>query len=160
MELRTDRLRIRPLAADDAPALQAITNDRAITDAIDFLRHPFTLDDAKALIAANAAPGNLFHGIWRHADELLIGLVGLHEHESSETEIGYWIGALFWRRGYAREATGAVLAELRARRSDIVVIAECRAENLVSWHILESLGFRSTGRAGARPGRLRLRYSG
>jgi RimJ/RimL family protein N-acetyltransferase len=158
--IETERLVLSPLVAADVEPLRALTDDPAIVAAISFLRAPFTLDDARILIAMNDNGRDLFRGIRRRGDAALIGVIGSHEQGAGIIEIGYWIGTSFQRRGYAFEAARAAIDRLRAVTPAARIVAECRPDNRASWHILERLGFRPTGRAGARPGRLALELSG
>ncbi|HEX4111346.1 MAG TPA: GNAT family N-acetyltransferase [Stellaceae bacterium] len=154
--VETERLRLVPLVAGDAEALRALTDDPAIIAAISFLRAPFTVDDARRLIAANEGGRDLFRGIRRRSDDALIGVIGSHRQDGGGIEIGYWIGTPFQRQGYAFEAARAVIDGLRSAAPTVRIVAECRRDNRTSWRILERLGFRPTGAAGARPGRLAL----
>jgi RimJ/RimL family protein N-acetyltransferase len=36
------------------------------------------------------------------------------------------------------------------------IFAECRPQNMPSWHLLEKIGFRADGGDGQRPGRKKL----
>ena len=154
--IETARLLLAPLTPADAAALQRLTDDPVIIDAISFLRAPFTIDDARALIALNGSGRDLFRGIRRRDDDLLVGVIGSHDRGTGSVEIGYWIGTAFQRRGYAGEAARAVIEWLRAAIPPPRIVAECRPENRASWRVLERLGFRPTGAPGARPGRLEL----
>jgi RimJ/RimL family protein N-acetyltransferase len=154
--IETERLRLTPFVPGDAEPLRRLTDDPAIVDAVSFLRAPFTLADAAALIARNGNGQDLFRGLWRRADDLLIGVVGSHLQGTGAVEIGYWIGTAFQRQGYAREAASAVIERLRTATPPPRIVAECRPENRASWRVLERLGFRPTGAPGARPGRVEL----
>ena len=142
--LETARLVIAPLAEADAPALAAVTDAPDILARLHFLPAPFDVAAARALIASD--PG--FNGIRRRRDGVLVGMIGTH-FGADGVEIGYWIGAGHRRQGYAREAVRAVIAVL----GDQPAFAECARDNAASWRLLESCGFRPTGRAGRRPGR-------
>ncbi|HEY5210621.1 MAG TPA: GNAT family N-acetyltransferase [Stellaceae bacterium] len=154
--IETDRLSLRPLIPADAAALHALTDDPAIIAAISFLRAPFTLADAAALIATNETGRDVFRGIRRRGDEALVGVIGVHEQGTGALEIGYWIGTQFQRQGYAFEAASGVIGGVKTAYPATRIVAECRPENRASWRILERLGFRATGAAGARPGRVVL----
>ncbi len=154
--IETDRLRLIALGAADAEPLRRLTDDPAIIDAVSFLRAPFSLADATALIAQNGNGRDLYRGIWRRADNLLVGVIGSHLRGTGAVEIGYWIGTAFQRQGYAHEAALAVVARLRAATPSPRIVAECRPENRASWRVLERLGFRPTDAPGARPGRVEL----
>ncbi len=148
--LRTSRLAIHSLAPGDAAALQGVTDDPAITGAVDFLPAPFTLADAGGLIAGQDAD-NAFLGLW--SDGALVGVVGIHARAAGEIEIGYWIGSAWQRRGYAAEGAGAVIAQLRHLYRAHRIVAECRPANHASWNLLQHLGFCATDQQGKRPGR-------
>lgn len=154
--IATPRLELRPLIEADAAALRAITDDPAVIAAISFLRAPFTLTDARTLIAMNRGDNDLFRGCWHPADSVLVGVIGAHRTERGDIEIGYWIGTRYQGQGYAGEAARAVLDRLGTDHPTVRIFAECHPDNRASWHILERLGFRATGEAGKRPGRLRL----
>jgi Acetyltransferase (GNAT) domain len=103
-DIDTPRLRLGLLVPADAEALWQVTNDPGIIDAISFLRHPFTLMDAKTLIALNQDDCDQFRGIWRRQDNALVGVIGAHSRTRGAIEIGYLIGTRFQRQGYAYEA--------------------------------------------------------
>ncbi|MGP9820963.1 GNAT family N-acetyltransferase [Salinarimonas sp. NSM] len=152
----TPRLALRPLAAADAPALRAITNDPAVAPFVSFLPHPFGLDDAHALIARNhAGAQERFLGIVH--DGALIGVIGAHAHapvgERPAIEIGYWLASDARGAGYAREAARALVARLRALAPEAAVVAEVAPENAASRRLLGDVGFAEAGMAGERPGR-------
>lgn len=98
--IETARLSIDGLAPGDAPSLRRLTDDPAITQAVDFLPTPFTLRDAEDLIRrGRQARGDRFLGAWTNRDAeatipegTLIGVVGTHLRGPGAIEIGYWIG--------------------------------------------------------------------
>jgi RimJ/RimL family protein N-acetyltransferase len=149
-----DRLRLAPLRSSDAEALQAITDDPVVIDNIIFLSAPFTLDDARALIAGE--PGHVFYGAWHNGTGDLVGVVGTHLTGSDEIEIGYWMATRFAGQGYASEAAAGVIELLCAQYPARTIFAECRPGNLASWRVLEKLGFCPTGEEGQRSGRKKL----
>lgn len=155
-DIETARLRLAPLVPADAEALRQVTNDPGIIDAISFLRYPFTLMDAQTLIARNQNDCDLFRGIWRRQDNVLVGVIGAHSRSSGSIEIGYWIGTRFQRQGFAYEAAHGIVEWFRRASPEAQIIAECRVENRASWRVLERLGFRPTGALGTRPGRVEL----
>ena len=147
------RCRVATLRVEDATALQILTDDPVITEAISFLGGRFRLADAEALIAKQVAGNDAFMGIWDRDSGRLAGMIGAHRRGNDDIEIGYWIGAGFRGRGYAGEAAAALVAVLRELFPARRIIAECRPENRASWAILARLGFVPTGADGQRPGR-------
>jgi RimJ/RimL family protein N-acetyltransferase len=154
--IRTSSLNfvLAPLAGADGPALRALTDNPAITDAISFLKSPFTIDDAQGLISANGRPEDCFLGVRRRADRALVAVIGTHLRGESMVEIGYWVGAAYQRQGYATEALAALVARIADTMPGRQITAECRPENLGSVRVLEKLGFRNSGASGLRPGRI------
>jgi RimJ/RimL family protein N-acetyltransferase len=161
--IETARLTIAALRPADAPAVRALTDDPAITAAVDFLPTPFTLQDAEDLIRSGARGRDCFLGAWTRdgapdsAGRALVGVFGTHLRGAGTIEIGYWVGGAARGRGYAYEAVSAILGLLGGRFPARVVVAECRPANVASWGLLEKLGFRDTGEEGHRPGRRLLR---
>ncbi|GJD77332.1 GNAT family N-acetyltransferase [Methylobacterium gregans] len=151
--LTTERLEITALAPGDAEALRRLTDDPAITGAVDFLPDPFTLADAEAMIASGRRGRDRFLGAWVRADHTLVGVVGAHLRGEGAVEIGYWIGGAARGRGFGAEAVSGILAVLRRRFPRRTIVAECRPGNIASWGLLTKLGFRDTGDDGHRPGR-------
>ncbi len=152
----TPRFSARALVSADAEALRILTDDRVITDAVDFLRFPFDLDQAKGLIAQQGA-GDRFFGV-RAADGRLVAVAGAHLREGDHIEIGYWVGCAFQGRGYATEIAQGLIAALLERFPKRRIMAECRPENAASWAVLRHCGLEPTGAAGQRPGRQILLY--
>lgn len=154
--LETARLTIGGLHPEDAAALARITDDPAITGAIDFLPEPFTLEDAKGLIHGGSRERDRFLGAWiREQGEAssLVGVVGAHLRGPGFIEIGYWIGGAARGRGLAFEAVSALAGHLARRFPARTLVAECRPANTASWGLLRKLGFEDTGEEGHRPGR-------
>jgi hypothetical protein len=117
--IETARLSIAALRPEDAQDLRRLTDDPAITAAVDFLPAPFTLQDAEDLIRSGARGQDRFLGAWsRVADgepasvRALVGVVGTHLRGAGVIEIGYWIGGaargLGDHRGAERALPGAL----------------------------------------------------
>jgi len=162
--LETPRLSLATLRPEDADAVRRLTDDAAITAAVDFLPAPFTLQDAQDLIRSSARGQDCFLGAWiretgtadapaEFAARDLVGVVGTHLRGAGVIEIGYWIGGAARGRGFAYEAVAAIIDLLRARFPGRTIVAECRPANTASWGLLTKLGFRDTGDDGHRPGR-------
>ncbi|GJE15436.1 GNAT family N-acetyltransferase [Methylobacterium marchantiae] len=152
----TTRLRLAPLVQADAEALQALTDDPAITGVVDFLPAPFTLDHARRMIGRDPVGRgkpvkDCFLGA--KAEGVLVAVVGLHLRGEHGVELGYWVGGAARGQGYGSEAVSGAVAILRKRFPHRFIVAECRPENAASRGLLIKLGFRDTGDEGHRPGR-------
>jgi RimJ/RimL family protein N-acetyltransferase len=159
--IETARLAIKALRPEDADALRRLTDDPAITGAVDFLKKPFTLADAEDLIRGGNRDRDRFLAVWTRESEVaaLAGVIGAHLRGPGAIEIGYWIGGAARGRGLAFEGVSALLETLGRRFPRKVVVAECRPGNVASWALLRKLGFRETGEDGHRPGRRLLRLA-
>ena len=155
-EIATRRCRIAPLRVEDAATLQAIT-DASVTAWVHFLNEPFTLDDARSLIAHDA-DGHRFLGVWNEVRSQLFGVVGITPRLPQNIEIGYWFAASARGRGLATEAVEFVVAALLRQCPSHQIVAECRFDNKRSRRLLARTGFRPTGEPGVRPGRMLLRW--
>ncbi|TXM73232.1 GNAT family N-acetyltransferase [Methylobacterium sp. WL69] len=159
--VETARLRLTALAPADAEALRALTDDPAITSAVEFLPDPFTLKDARQLIGPAKVKTDCFLGARirdnSHSGDL-VAIVGLHLRGDHAVELGYWVGGSARGRGYGAEAVTAAIGLLRQRFPHRFVVAECRPENAASRGLLLKVGFRDTGDEGHRPGRRIFAY--
>lgn len=77
-----------------------------------------------------------------------VGLVSANHRTAEESgvggpavEIGYWVAPPAWGRGYATEATGAVVAALFARGLANRLVARHYEANTASGRLLEKLSF-------------------
>jgi [ribosomal protein S5]-alanine N-acetyltransferase len=84
------------------------------------------------------------------ADETLIGETGFHgpPDGSGTVEVGYSIVPAYRGRGFASEATRALIRHALARPDIRRVTAECFEDNVASLRVLEKLGMRRVGSAG------------
>ncbi|WP_238184464.1 GNAT family N-acetyltransferase [Methylobacterium trifolii] len=149
----TARLSIVALGPADAEALRRLTDDPAITGAVDFLPAPFTLRDAQDLIGSARHGRDRFLGAWAREGRGLVGVVGAHLRGEGAIEVGYWVGGAARGRGFGAEAVAGTLALLARRFPGRSIVAECRPGNVASWGLLHKLGFHDTGEDGHRPGR-------
>ena len=105
--------------------------------------HPYRLADAEQFIAAvNRRDGEVCFVI-AHADTL-IGACGIDPREDAP-ELGYWLGARYWGRGYATEAVRAVVDYAFGDLEHETLQAGARVSNLTSRRVLEKCAFQWTG---------------
>ena len=99
-------------------------------------------------VSSRAEPTRL---IVHAADESLIGETGFHgpPDGSGTVEVGYSIVPAYRGRGFAYEATRALIRHSLARSDIRRVIAECLDDNAASLRVIEKLGMRRVGSAGA-----------
>lgn len=157
MELRTARLRLRCLAADDLDAVLAALNDWAVAQWLTRPPYPYARADGEAYLevmrADHAAGRPTLFAIADAADDALVGVIGVEREDAATGELGYWIGRAHWGRGYAAEAAAALVD--RARGLGLAtLVAVTDPENRRSQRVLEKTGFRAVGlRPSDRPSR-------
>jgi RimJ/RimL family protein N-acetyltransferase len=150
--LSTRRLFIRPLQASDAFQLVVLTNDPLVAAGVSFLRQPFTLADAQALIAMPRDQKGCFASVRAGRDGPMIGCVGAVSRNALDIEIGFWLGAPYHGRRYGAEMAQAMLDRLRLVFPERRLVAECPRENSASWRLLRKLGFAPSAAAANRKG--------
>jgi RimJ/RimL family protein N-acetyltransferase len=142
--LATARLVLRAPQRTDAPAIALLANDRRIAENTLRIPHPYSLADAQAFIA----------GADMIEDEIVflvtlagtvIGACGLAQLDGRTPDIGYWLGAPFWGKGYASEVARALVDYGFGDCGHTVLLAGARVSNPASRRVLEKCGFRWTG---------------
>ena len=111
--LVTDRLLLRPFTLADASMVQRLAGEYAVASSALEIPYPYPDGVAEAWIATHR-PGfeRGAHAIYAvTCDGDLVGAAGLVEidRDHRRAELGYWMGRPYWGRGYATEATRAVI---------------------------------------------------
>jgi ribosomal-protein-alanine N-acetyltransferase len=113
-EVRTDRLVLRPIRADDLDAFAAIYADpavvRFISDGTTASRDE-TAEWLERTMLRNDLDGWDMRSVVRAADGAVLGRCGIAVREIDgrvEREVGYLLGREHWGRGYATEAAAAM----------------------------------------------------
>lgn len=113
--LETDRLILRPITLDDAPAIQKYFNNWNIIKNLSMSAPwPYPDDGAESFIRDNVLPavekGDSI--VWvitikDHGDEA-VGVLDYRADGRKEGNRGFWLAEPFWRRGYMTEAVTAM----------------------------------------------------
>ena len=131
--LRTARLGLRPVAANDRDAVLAALNIFDVTRWLRTVPCPYSSADFDHFLTDIAKPGQDF------AIEDDLGFAGLVGFDQGR-EIGYWLAPRAQGRGYATEATEAVLRHaFDVDGADM--ISGYFVGNQRSAHVLGKLGF-------------------
>lgn len=149
MEIRCRTCLLRPLAEADAPVFSAHADDYDIwLNLRDRFPHPYTVDHARAYIAALAArPVQTSFGIIVDGEAAgSISLMPGEDVERATAEIGYWLGRRFWGRGVVTEAVRAVTRYAFEALAMHRVFAVPFVRNAASSRVLEKAGYVCEGR--------------
>jgi len=142
--LETDRLRLRPVAADDVDHFAALYADPDVMRFIG-LRGPLTRDQARErldfMLGHWQRHGFGMWTLWLRAGGEFVGRCGMrYLEESPEVELGYTLAKRFWGRGLATEASRAVVRyafdAIRLRR--LVAVAD--PANVASVNVMKKIG--------------------
>ncbi|HTR51628.1 MAG TPA: GNAT family protein [Kofleriaceae bacterium] len=149
--IETDRLVLRELTLDDAEAVAARAGDRRVARYLIAVPTPYPIALARRWIAGRIAWWAQGRGVTlaiarRAAPHELLGSASLRRYvRDRRAELGYWLGAADWGKGYATEAADAMLelgfAELRLER----IYAHVLAGNAASCRVLDKLGMSAEG---------------
>jgi RimJ/RimL family protein N-acetyltransferase len=149
-ELRSERLTMRPFQLTDAAEVQRLAGDRNVADTTLRVPHPYLDGMAEEWIgthaAAFAASRGLTLALTDGTSGALVGAIGLdirREHDSAE--LGYWVGAEFWNRGYCTEAAMALLDHAFERLQLNRIHAAHLKRNPASGRVLLKLGMQREG---------------
>src|SRR5262245_46675737 len=146
-ELHTLRLKLEPLTAAHAPLLYADFADPRLYDFIP--QEPPPSEEALAdryrrLETRQSADGSERWWNWAVLERAVGAYVGLIEvtfRSDGVAQVAYFVFSEFARRGYAREALGAVLTFLFNDARAKKISASVDTLNARSIRLLESLGF-------------------
>lgn len=160
--LRTDRLLLRPWAADDISLLSALSSNPRVTRYIG-LGHTWTA--LKAITVSERALDHWReHGFgWRVIVEIAsgtaIGLAALNLMgpgtaglDPEEHEIGWWLSPDRWGHGYATEAARAVADDAFGSLGVAHLTARILPENTASIELATRLGMQFEFNTVADPG--------
>ena len=139
-------MRLRPYQEDDIEELLPLIGTREVAATTLRIAHPYTEKDAREFLALAKEPGKMWLAITLRADGRQIGGIGLRVDEQHQhAELGYWLGAPYWGKGYATEASREMLRygfkDLGMHR----IFATHFKHNPVSGRILKKLGMKYEG---------------
>lgn len=145
--LQSERLGFRPWSDTDMDLAMDLWGDPEVTK---FIGGPFSRDQVRERlgreIATMQSHGIQHWPIFLRATGEHVGCCGLRPYEAEERifEVGAHLRPAFWSRGYAPEATEAVIAYAFDRLGARGLVAGHHPGNGASRRVLEKLGFRYT----------------
>ncbi|MEO1264712.1 MAG: GNAT family N-acetyltransferase [Pseudomonadota bacterium] len=145
MERTAEPARLRPLAREDAPRIQAILSQEAVTTMLAVVPWPYP-EDGGATFVAEHVPASPTYALVcaitdaNADDEQFRGLVTLRATEGV-LRLGYYLDPAVWGRGFATSACRQAIAEGFRRHPATPVEAGVFDDNPGSVRVLEKLGF-------------------
>jgi RimJ/RimL family protein N-acetyltransferase len=143
VELRGDRIVLRPWREDDAESVYVACQDPEILHWIPLIPRPYTPDDAHAFVT-----GALDLGPYQFAiteDDHPVGSIGVRANEQKVGHIGYWCAREARGRGVTTRALRLLcqyaLEDLGMERLELITDPDNRA----SQRVAENVGFRQEG---------------
>ena len=133
--IETERLVLRPLEPEDAPALARGAGDFEVARRLATVPHPYAVEDALAFVEARPGEGRVWGIVEKGA---LKGIVSIRD------ELGYWIARPHWGRGIATEASRAA-ARAWFAAGPAMLTASHMDDNEASRRVLLKLGFEDAG---------------
>jgi RimJ/RimL family protein N-acetyltransferase len=140
--LETERLILRAPQLEDAKTIAKLANDRRIAENTARIPHPYGLADAKQFIAQ--ATGRDEFAFVITLSDAVIGACGLSTMGAQPPEVGYWLGARYWGKGYATEALRALIDFAFEHLGYELLQGSARVTNPASRRVLEKCGFQWT----------------
>lgn len=150
IEIKTERLTVRPVTEADLEGLMAINGDPEVTNFLPYATWE-SPEDASAWYQRMAnfsrETGARQLVLVHTQQQLVIGtlLAFKFDEASRRAELGYVIGRSHWRQGFASEAVRALLVHLFGTQGLRRVEAEVNPENAASCALLKALGFTLEG---------------
>ncbi len=146
--LKSGKVELAPLGANEAGELATLANDKAIWDNLrDYFPHPYQRAHAVEFIAeVSKAEPRLVLAI-RYQNSLA-GIIGLNPQSDvycKSMEIGYWLGRPFWGRGIATEAVGLMNSYAFENFDCNRLFTGVFAYNIPSMRVLEKCGYQQEG---------------
>lgn len=143
VEIRTDRLLLRPATFDDVEAFHGIMRDARAMAFWSTTPHRDVVETRNWVASMIGIAPSEGEDFVIELDGRVIGKAGLYRFP----EIGFILHPDNWGKGYAREALQAVLDRAFAIHLLPSVEADVDPRNVASLRLLTGLGFRETRRA-------------
>jgi RimJ/RimL family protein N-acetyltransferase len=149
-KLETDRLDLRRFLPEDVADVARLCGEWEIAETTLNIPHPYELPMAEEWIGSHQKAFDdgeaVNFAISEKETGKLLGAISIHIQKGNRlAEIGYWIGKPYWNRGFATEATKAVIdygfEQLELNR----IQARHMTKNPASGRVMEKAGMKPEG---------------
>ncbi len=149
-KLETERLVLRQFTLDDAKQVQKLAGDRQIATTTLNVPHPYNDGMAEEWIGTHeelyqSRKGASFAITLKESGELIGAISIMSIVEDHQGELGYWMGAPYWNKGYCTEAAREMLRYGFMERGLNRIHASYFARNPASGRVMEKLGMSYEG---------------
>ncbi len=141
MDIRTERLRIRPFQPSDLEGLYELVSDEAV---MKYIEPPYSRQQAVGLLEQALRGDPPFGYAVDDSRGKFIGYVIYHPYDKDTWEVGWLLRADQWHKGYGDELTKALMADAVGRARRLVI--ECSPEQAATRAIALKNGFAYRGR--------------
>jgi ribosomal-protein-alanine N-acetyltransferase len=143
--LETVRLRLRPYSEADIAELVPLISTREVAATTLRIPHPYTEQDGREFLTL-IHEDRMWLAITLREDGRQVGGIGLttdkkHQH----AELGYWLGAPYWGKGYATEGAREMLRYGFENLGLQRIFASHFGHNPASGRVLAKLGMQHEG---------------
>ncbi len=145
-----DGIYLRPIKRQDLDDHVAILNDWEVSKWLsNTTPFPYSKDDGEKFFDLNNKDyrgGNTVRfAIIEGETDRFIGVVKIFSLQSSDCEIGYWIGQDYWGKGYGSECLEKIIPWIKLSSNVKTLFAITAKENMGSQRILKKAGFEHKG---------------
>ena len=155
IELKTERLLLRPFTLDDVDEVLEYTNDpKWARYQVNIPPVPYTRKDAESLVAMFSNPAawvkiGLFQMFAIVFEGKVIGEIALNQRnddrQNERIELTYSLSRQHWGKGLMTEVARAVMNWAFQTYSFNRLYAWCDPRNIGSWRLMEKLGMKREG---------------
>lgn len=148
--ISTERLVLRLFQNTDAETVVELCDNYNIYKSTLYLPHPYSIDDALTWIERhlenfNADKSYEFAITDKETGELYGAIALSNNQKFNQGEIAYWVGEQFWGKGYATEASQAIIHFAFDEKKYHKVFARYFSSNPASGRVLEKMGMKKEG---------------
>ena len=142
--ITTEDLVLRAPTLEDAADIAALANNEKVASMLDSLPYPYYDDDARRFVESISHPdaGECVFAITHAQSGQLMGMCGLHllKRRFELPHMGYWLGEEFWGKGYATQASRALVDLFFKAGQEGTLLVSVLASNTASRRVIEKCG--------------------
>lgn len=147
--LDSKRLRLRPFVLDDVSEICRLASNPKLSKMTAHVPYPYTIEHAQVWVQKQIHAQDLdthhSFAIEQKREQHLIGVVSLAMQDRESAVLGYWIGEVYWNRGYCTEAVTCLFGYAAAELKLTKITASHLVENPASGRVMQKAGMTHLG---------------